>query len=149
MEHIPPTPLFHKPASIVAAKNILYAGLFLTILTWALGWWTTTIYAQAPVQSVVTLIVIVGITIALIKCIGLGMKWARVVLLVLFLLGLAVLPWTFVPLLNASMVIAVLSLLQTILQIIALYYLFSRASTEWFNRVQEKARDEPAARSRK
>jgi hypothetical protein len=146
MEHIPPGPLFHKPASIVAAKNILYAGLFLTILTWALGWWTTTIYAQAPIQSVVTLIVIVGITIALIKCIGLGIKWARVVLLVLFILGLAVLPWTLVALFKASMVVAVLSLLQAILQIVALYYLFSRASTQWFNRVKEKARDEPAAR---
>jgi len=76
------------------------------------------------------------------------MKWARVVLLVLFLLGLAVLPWTFAALLKASMLIAVLSLLQTILQIIALYYLFSRASTQWFNRVKEKAHDEPAVRSR-
>ena len=47
-------------------------------------------------------------------------------------------------LLKASMVVAVLSLLQAILQLIALYYLFSRASTQWFNRVQEKARDEPA-----
>jgi hypothetical protein len=148
MEHIPPTPLFHKPASIVAAKNILYAGLFLSILTWALGRWTTTMYTPAPVQSVVILIVIVGVTFGLIKCIGLGMKWARVVLLVLFLLGLAVLPWTFVAVLKASMLVAVLSLLQTILQIVALYFLFSRASTQWFNRVEEKARDEPAARSR-
>jgi hypothetical protein len=148
MEHVPPTPLFHKPSSIVAAMNIMYAGLFLSILTWALGWWTTAMYAPAPVQSVVILIVTVGITFALIKCIGLGMKWARVVLLVLFLLGLAVMPWTIVALLKASMFVAVLSLLQTILQVIALYYLFSRASSQWFNRVQEKARDEPAARSR-
>ena len=149
MEHVPPTPLFHKPVSIIAAKNILYAGLFLSVLTWALGWWTTTLYAPTPVESVVILIVIVGITFALIKCIGMGMKWARVVLLVLFLLGLAVLPWTFVAVLKASMLVAVLSLMQTILQIIALYYLFSRASTQWFNRVKEKAQDEPAARSRK
>jgi hypothetical protein len=145
MEHVPPSPLFHKPASIVAAKNILYAGLFLTILTWALGWWTTAVYAQAPVQSVVTLILTVGITYALIKCIGLGMKWARVVLLVLFLLGVAVFPWTLLVLLKASIVVAVLSLLQAILQIIALYFLFSRASTQWFDRVKEKAQNEPAA----
>jgi hypothetical protein len=145
MEHVPPGPLFHKPASIVAAKNILYAGLFLSILIWALARLTTTMYASTPVESVVILVVIVGITFALIKCIGLGMKWARVVLLVLFLLGLAILPWTFVALLNASMVVAVLILLQTILQIIALYYLFSRASTQWFNRVREKSRDEPSA----
>jgi hypothetical protein len=149
MEHIPPSPLFHKPASIVAAKNILYAGIFLSVLTWALGWWTTTLYATAPVQNLVTLIVTIGIVFALIKCIGLGMKWARVVLLVLFLLGLALFPWTFVAVLKASILLAVLILLQTILQIIALYYLFSRASTQWFNRVKEKEQDEPAARSRK
>ena len=147
MEHIPPTPLFHKPPSIVAAKNILYAGIFLGILTWGLGWLTTTIYTPAPAQSVVILIVTVGITFALIKCIGLGMKWERIVLLVLFLLGLVVYPLTFVSVMKVSMLVAVLSLLQTILQIIALYYLFSRASTQWFNRVQEKAHDEPAARS--
>jgi hypothetical protein len=145
MEHIPPGPLFHKPASIVAAKNILYAGLFLSILTWALGRWTTNMYTSTPVESAVILVAIVGITFALIKCIGLGIKWARVAILILFLLGLAVLPWTFVALLNASMVVAVLILLLTILQIIALYYLFSRASTQWFDRVREKARDEPAA----
>ena len=148
MEHVPPTPLFHKPASIVAAKNILYAGLFLSILSWAIGRWTTTLYATMPVESVVILVVLVGVSFALIKCIGFGMKWARVVLLVLFLLGLAVLPWTFIALLNASMVVAVLSLLQTILQIIALYYLFSRTSTLWFDRVKEKAQNEPAPRPR-
>jgi len=145
MEHIPPTPLFHKPASIVAAKNILYAVLFLGILTWALGWWTTAMYVRAPAQSVVILVVTVGITFALIKYIGLGMKWARVVLLVLFLLGLVVYPWTFMAMLKASMLVAVLSLFQSILEMIALYFLFSRTSTQWFNRVREKARDEPAA----
>jgi len=145
MEHIPPTPLFHKPASIVAAKNILYAVLFLGIITWALGWWTTAMYVRAPAQSVVILVVTVGITFALIKYIGLGMKWARVVLLVLFLLGLVVYPWTFMAMLKASMLVAVLSLFQSILEMIALYFLFSRTSTQWFNRVREKARDEPAA----
>lgn len=146
MEHLPPSPLFHKPASIVAAKNILYAGLFLGILNWALGWWTTTIYDSAPAQSILILVVTVGITFVLIKCIGLGRKWARVVLLVLFLLGVVAYPWTFVALLKASIVMAVLSLLMTSLQLIALYFLFSRASTQWFDRVREKARDEPAIR---
>jgi len=145
MEHLPPSPLFHKPASIVAAKNILYADLFLGILTWAIGRWTTTMYALAPIESIVILLVTVGIMFGLIKCIGLGRKWARVVLLVLFLLGLIAYPWTFAGMLKASILIAVLSLLQAILQAVALYYLFSRTSTEWFNKVQEKAHEEPAA----
>jgi hypothetical protein len=141
MEHLPPSPLFHKPASIVAAKNILYADLFLGILTWAIGRWTTTMYAVAPVESIVILLVTVGIMFGLIKCIGLGRKWARVVLLVLFLLGLVAYPWTFAGLLKASMLVVVLSLLQAILQAVALYYLFSLPSTEWFNRVQEKKKE--------
>jgi hypothetical protein len=145
MEHLPPSPLFHKPASIVAAKNILYANLFLGIFTWAIGRWTTTIYALAPIESIVILLVTVGIILGLIKCIGLGRKWARVVLLVLFLLGLVAYPWTFAAMLKTSMLIAVLSLLQAILQAVALYYLFSLPSTEWFNKVQEKMHDEPAA----
>jgi hypothetical protein len=145
MEHLPPSPLFHKPASIVAAKNILYANLFLGILTWAIGRWTTTIYALAPIESIVILLVTVGIIFGLIKCIGLGIKWARVVLLVLFLLGLVAYPWTIVGMFKASMLIAVLTLLQTILEAVALYYLFSHSSTEWFNKVQEKAHEEPAA----
>jgi hypothetical protein len=144
MEHLPPSPLFHKPASIVAAKNILYADLFLGILSWAIGRWTTTMYALAPIESIAILIVMVGIIFGLIKCIGLGRKWARVVLLVIFLLGLVAYPWTFAGMLKASILIAVLSLLQAILQAIALYYLFSRTSTEWFNKVQEKAHEEPA-----
>jgi hypothetical protein len=141
MEQLPPSPLFHKPASIVAAKNILYADLFLGILTWAIGRWTTTMYALAPVESIVILLVTVGIMFGLIKCIGLGRKWARVVLLVLFLLGLIAYPWTFAGMLKASMLVAVLSLLQAILQAVALYYLFSRTSTEWFNKVQEKKKE--------
>jgi hypothetical protein len=145
MEHIPNAPLFHKPDSIVAASKILYAGIFLSFLNWMLGWWTTTLFAAAPRQSVVIVLVTVGIMFALIKNIALGRKWVRVVLLILFLLGLAAYPWTFVAVLKASMLLAVLSLLQTFLQILALYYLFSRASTQWFNRVQEKAHDEPAA----
>ena len=145
MEQLPPSPLFHKPASIVAAKNILYADLFLGILTWAIGRWTTTMYALAPIESIVILLVTVGIMFGLIKCIGLGRKWARVVLLVLFLLGLVAYPWMFSGMLKASILIAALSLLQTILQAVALYYLFSRTSSEWFNRVHEKAHEEPAA----
>jgi hypothetical protein len=148
MAHIPPTPIFHKPASIIAATKILYSGIFLSFLNWMLGWWTTTLFVPAPTQSVVVVVGTVGIMFAMIKSIGLGRKWARVVLLVFFLLGLVAYAWIFGALLKASILVAVLSLLQAILLAIALYYLFSRASTQWFDRVQEKAHDEPAARSR-
>jgi hypothetical protein len=144
MDHVSPGPLFHKPQSIVAAKNILYAVLFLMLITWAISQWTTDLHTVAPAQSIAILILTVGITFTLIKCIGLGKKWARVVMLVLFIAGLAAFPWTVIALFKVSIVVAVLSLLEVILQLIALAYLFSRESTLWFDRVHEKNRDEPA-----
>ncbi len=146
MEHLPASHSSTNRRALSLPRTSCIADLFLGVLTWAIGRWTTTMYALAPIESIVVLIVTVGIIFGLIKCIGLGRKWARVVLLVLFLLGLVVYPWTLAGMLKASILVATLSLLQTILQAIALYYLFSRSGTEWFNRVQEKTHDEPVAR---
>jgi drug/metabolite transporter (DMT)-like permease len=143
MEHLPPNPLFHKPQSLVAAKNILYAVLFLEIITWAVARWMPGSYSPVSAQTVVTLIVTVAILFALIKCVTMGMKWARVVLLVLFLLGLVAYAWAFNVVWQTNILIAVLSLLQTVLEAVALGFLFARESTLWFDRVREKAADEP------
>jgi hypothetical protein len=72
-----------------------------------------------------------------------GMKWARIVLLVLFLLGLIAYVWAFSVMWETSILIAVLTLLQTILEAVALGFLFTRDSTLWFDRVREKEKDEP------
>jgi hypothetical protein len=143
MEHPSPGPLFHKPQSIVAAKNILYAVLFLEIITWAIARWMPGGNLPVTAQTVVTLIVTVAILFALIKCVTMGMKWARVVLLVLFILGLIVYAWGFSNVWQTNILIAVLSLLQTVLEAVALGFLFARESTQWFDRVREKAADEP------
>jgi hypothetical protein len=143
MENLPPNPLVHKPLSIVAAKNILYAVLFMEVITWTISRWKPVAYAAPTAQTVITLIVTLVLMFALIKCVTAGMKWARVVLLVLFLLGLIAYIWAFNIMWQTSILIAVLTLLQTILEAVALGFLFTRESTLWFNRVREKAQDEP------
>ena len=143
MENLPANPLFHKPQSIVAAKNILYAVLFMEIITWAIARWLPGNNMPLSVQTIVTLVVTVAILFALIKCVTMGMKWARIVLLVLFLLGLIAYAWTFSAFWQTNMLIAVLSLLQTVLEAVAMWFLFARESTLWFDRVREKAQDEP------
>ena len=143
MENLPPNPLFHKPLSIVAAKNILYAVLFMEIITWAISRMRPVAYAAPTAQNILTLIVTVALMFALIKCVTMGMKWARIVLLVLFLLGLIAYGWAFSVLWQTSILIAILDLLQTILGAVALGFLFTRDSTLWFDRVREKAQDEP------
>ena len=143
MEHLPPNPLFHKPQSIVAAKNILYAVLFLEIITWAVARWMPGSLSPVSAQTVVTLIVTVAILFALIKCVTMGMKWVRVVFLVLFVLWLVAYAWAFPVVWQTNILIAVLELLESVLEAVALGFLFARESTLWFDRVREKAADEP------
>jgi hypothetical protein len=143
MEHLPPNPLFHKPQSIVAAKNILYAVLFLEIITWSVARWMPGSYSPVSAQTVVTLLVTVAIIFALIKCVTMGMKWARIVLLVLFVLAMAFYVWAFRAMWQTNMLLAVLTLLEVALGAAAMGFLFARESTLWFDRVREKAADEP------
>lgn len=140
---LPADPLFHKPKSIIAAKNILYATLFLGIINWAISQWATDLNTSAPAQGIIILIVTLLITFILIKQVGFGRKWARVVLLILFIAGMLVFPWTLSILFKANMLVGVISLLQAVLEIVALVFLFSKESTQWFNRVHSTVQEEP------
>lgn len=139
---IPQGPLFHKPTSIVAAMNILYATLFLGVINWAVGQWGTAVHPASPVEGVVILLVTLGLMFWLIKMIGQGKKWARVVLLVLFVLGILVYPLTLMAIFKSNLLLGVLSVFQALLQIVALVYLFSPASTQWFNHVHSFVENE-------
>lgn len=143
MEHLPSSPLFHKPMSIIAAKNILYASLFLGIINWVISQWATDIHTSAPFAAVIVLILTLLVVFTLIKQIGFGRKWARVVFLVLFVAGLLAFPWTLPVLFKANFLVGVLSVFQALLQLVALVFLFSPASTQWFNRVHSAVQNEP------
>jgi hypothetical protein len=138
----PAGPLFHKPKSIVAATNILYATLFLGIIKWLIGQFSIDRTGRSSLVTIVTVIVVLLIYFFLIKQIGAGKKWVRVVLLVLFIGGIAVYIWGSPSIFKANFLVAVISLLQTILQIIALVYLFSKDSTNWFDHVETFKKDE-------
>ena len=133
---LPANPLFNKPKSIIAAKNILYATMFLGIINWTITQWMTDLHSSAPVEGVIILIVTLLVIFILIKQIGFGRKWARIVLLVLFIAGLLIFPWTLSVLFKANLLIGIISLLQALMEIVALVFLFSKESTQWFNRVR-------------
>jgi hypothetical protein len=141
--NLPSSPLFHKPLSIIAVKNLLYVVIFLDVITWAIWRWWSQPYAVRNANNLVILVVTTAILYALIKCVTIGMKWARVVLLVLLLLELIAYIWFFRVLWQTVILVAVLNLLQIVLQTLALYFLFTRESTVWFDRIQEKAENEP------
>ena len=132
---LPEGPLFHKPSSIIAAINILYATLFLGIINWAIREWATDVHPTSRAEAVSVLLIMLCIIFGLIKMIGLGKKWARVVLLVLFILGILFFLWTLGPIFKSNLLVGVLGIFQAVLQVVALVFLFSKTSTQWFNHV--------------
>jgi hypothetical protein len=146
---LPPSPLFHKPKSIIAATKILYATLFLGVINWGISQFTTAQTGGARVEAIIVLIITISVVFFLIKQIGAGKKWSRVVLLVLFLLGLVGYLWVGPVMFRINLLVAVISLLEMVLQTIALIYLFSKDSTTWFQHVESFKRDEMAPASSK
>jgi hypothetical protein len=137
---LPEGPLFHKPTSIIAAMNILYATLFLGVINWAIGQWGTD-FPGGRLERTIVMVVMVIIIFGLIKMIGLGKKWTRVVLLVLIAEHIVAYPWTLGPIVKYNLLVGVLSVFLALLQIVALIFLFSQASTQWFNKVHSAAQD--------
>jgi hypothetical protein len=144
---LPASPLFHKPASIVAAKNILYASLFVSLINWTIAHFTTDPHLMTPAQQMAELVLTLLIVFALTKLITMGKKWARTVLLVFFLLSMAAAALALPAILRANILLGVLGLLLAILQVLALYYLFARTSTQWFDHVHTFNQNEPKVNS--
>jgi hypothetical protein len=139
----PQDPIFHKPKSIVAAKNILYATIFLGIVNVVINEMTPGLGNASTVEGVA----IAGITLVIIfiltKQIGMGRKWARTVFLILFILGIIIFPFVLGPIFTISLLLGILEIFQAILQAIALLFLFSKDSREWFNKIQSWRTNEP------
>ncbi|HMO52540.1 MAG TPA: hypothetical protein PKE26_15065 [Kiritimatiellia bacterium] len=81
---------------------------------------------------------VLGIMWLFIHMIGKGRNWARITFLVLFIIGI---PFSILPLLNslsANPISGLLGLGQTVLQLVALVFLFQRASSEWFRAMKSQ-----------
>jgi hypothetical protein len=130
---IPGDPLFHKPKSIIAARNILYTAFFLEALVFILQ----QVIREIPAHQDISVFFSNGILLVLlyvaIRYIGFGKKWARILFLVLFVL-LVLASEIFVPFLfRTNLALGFLFVLQVLLQVLALVFLYSKNSNEWFN----------------
>lgn len=130
-------PLLHKPKSIIAARNILYATIFLGIINMVISRMTMIAGNYSNSLGLIVPIVTLILIFILTRQIGFGRKWPRSVFLVLFTIGIVLFVFTIVPLFRANMVVGTLSIMQVILQILVLKFLFARESTNWFNSIQQ------------
>jgi hypothetical protein len=130
---IPAGPLFHKPKSIIAARNILYTALFLEALVFIIQQFISTTPGQPDIRVLFPNGILLVFLYVAIRYIGFGKKWARILFLVLFILNVLA-SKLFVPFLfKTNLALGFLFVLQMLLQILALVFLYSKSSNEWFN----------------
>jgi hypothetical protein len=130
---IPAGPLFHKPKSIIAARNILYTALFLEALVFIIQQFISTTPGQPDIRVLFPNGILLVFLYVAIRYIGFGKKWARILFLVLFILNVLA-SKLFVPFLfKTNLAVGFLFVLQMLLQILALVFLYSKSSNEWFN----------------
>jgi hypothetical protein len=130
---IPAGPLFHKPKSIIAARNILYTALFLEALVFIIQQFISTTPGQPDIRVLFSNGILLVLLYVAIRYIGFGKKWARILFLVLFILNVLA-SKLFVPFLfKTNLALGFLFVLQMLLQILALVFLYIKSSNEWFN----------------
>jgi hypothetical protein len=129
---IPSSPIYHKPKSILAAKNILYAAVFLgAVIILVIGMsrgFQNFLKTPGWIAGTASLVVV----FIFVKQIELGKKWARTLFLIFFILEALLTPFKLISLLKGNFLLDVLFLIQAILQIFALKFLFTQKSTLWF-----------------
>ena len=130
---IPAGPLYHKPKSIIAARNILYASLFLALISYLIPVFVLNLPGHPNIFSLISNGVLLILLYIAIRFIGFGKKWARILCLVLFVINVAT-TLVYLPyILKTDLALDFLFVLQMLLQILALVYLFSKSSNVWFN----------------
>ena len=125
-----------KPSKVVAAVNLLYATLGIGVVRGILEWSQSTAASSVDFVLFVTLSVL-GLLLFFIYMIGKGKNWARIIFLVLFILGV---PLSIMPLIlsfSHNPVSGVLGLMQAIIQVIALIFLFQKDSSMWFKTMKK------------
>lgn len=129
MTHPPETP---RPAAVTNAVGLFYISLALGVIRAMVDWSTLTQHASAGFNLFV-LACTFGLLLLLIHFVNQGRNWARIALLVLFVLGT---PFAVLPLLEslgAHPLSGILGVLQVVLQGSGLAMVFSAQARRWFD----------------
>jgi len=130
---IPQGPAFHKPKSFIAAKNLLYASLFISAIAVFLQDSSLGLVNSGGVQTLLFTAVGYAIVIFLVKQMSLCRKWARTILLVLFILIFVFYLFTVKTYAAMPFYEGALLVLQFMLEILALIFLYRQECNIWFN----------------
>jgi len=123
-----------KPQPVVTAVNLLWASLAVGLVKMLMDFSNLSGMAPAAFTNIILIFTFALIAFLIFK-ISAGRNWARITLLVMFIIG--VLPTLPIVLgdFSRSAVVGALSVAQIGLQVYALIYLFTQPGSSWFRKV--------------
>lgn len=128
-------PLFHKPKSFLAARQVLYTGIFLGVVQFVLSELNVGLAKSGGMPAGTIVVAYSAITLWLIKEMSICLKWARTVLSVVIVLSMIVYPLFVFSIVKTNLLLAALLVLQYALQIYAIVLLYKEECTAWFNSI--------------
>ena len=136
MEQNQPT----RPPRVGTAVKLLYITLGIGVLRVIMDPSMYAEYAELASPAFVTLITffVLGVMGFFIFMIGKGHNWARIAFLVLFIIGI---PFAALPLMQsvgANPISGRIGIVQIIIQIVALVFLFQKLPSDWFREMKPK-----------
>jgi hypothetical protein len=140
LEMNPIDTILQRPKSIIAGKYILYSTIVLALINSFISEWMNINENYSRVQRLFIALATPILLFVLTRQISLRRKWARTMLLILFSLGMLIFPIALKEMFKMSFVIGIIAVFQTLLQIIALIFLFSKESSHWFHSTQPIAK---------
>jgi|AVFP01.1.fsa_nt_gi preprotein translocase subunit Sss1 len=126
------------PKKIKQASLLVYVSLIVGLLKSALYETMTNQKILSDPKSLTIAIVTILIIGFLGYKIGQGKNWARITLLILFVIGMLGFPFVILNEFQMSPIIGIVSIAQMLIQLYVLVILFSGQSKEWFRRQKIK-----------
>jgi FtsH-binding integral membrane protein len=122
-----------KPKKVSSAINLLIVSIVLGVVNSIISEVTTEMKNYLSGMGLFITIFTFALMIFFIYQMNARKKWARTTFLVLFILGALMFPFTLITLFKSNIVVGLLTVILTVLQIIALTMIYSKESNEWFN----------------
>ena len=127
-------PIFHKPKSFIAAKNLFYASVFLSVIIFIIHNIRPNLSSNFLVLGMCVAVAAYIAMIILVKQMALCKKWARNVLTIWFAISfMTMIISFFTPRANTNVVEISIWTLKVALQVIAIIFLFGKDCENWFN----------------
>ena len=127
----PTTELTARPREVAMAIRLILLSLALGLLVSA----TQAAQRVSGVPLVLTLVIVVvfyGVLALFVSRISAGRNWARIIFLVLVVIGLPFAVPTYIGQLRQNLLLGVVGIVILILQVVGTYLLFTKNSNAWF-----------------